>query len=35
VTLDQINARLAELAKEINVDLITMQSNSEGALAAR
>jgi 3-dehydroquinate dehydratase-2 len=32
VTLDQINARLAELAKEINVDLITMQSNSEGAI---
>ena len=32
VTLDQINARLADLAKEINVDLITMQSNSEGAI---
>ena len=31
-TLDQINARLGELAKEINVDLITMQSNSEGAI---
>jgi 3-dehydroquinate dehydratase II len=30
VTLDQINARLTELAKEINVDLIAMQSNSEG-----
>ena len=32
VTLDQINARLADLAKEVNVDLITMQSNSEGAI---
>ena len=31
-TLDQINARLGELAKEINVDLIAMQSNSEGAI---
>jgi 3-dehydroquinate dehydratase II len=31
-TLDQINARLAELAKEINVELIAMQSNSEGAI---
>ena len=31
-TLDQINARLAELAKEINVELTTMQSNSEGAI---
>ena len=30
-TLDQINARLGELAKEINVDLTVMQSNSEGA----
>ena len=34
-TLDQINARLGELAKEINVDLITMQSNSEGAMETR
>lgn len=32
VTLDQINARLADLAREINVDLVTMQSNSEGAI---
>src|SRR5262245_38563517 len=32
VTLEQINARLADLAKEINVDLITLQSNSEGAI---
>ena len=31
-TLDQINTRLAELAREINVDLITMQSNSEGPI---
>ena len=31
-TLDQINARLGDLAKEIDVDLITMQSNSEGAI---
>src|SRR5688572_24613769 len=31
-TLDQINARLGELAKEINVDLIPMQSNFEGAI---
>ena len=31
-TLEQINARLGELAKEINVDLITMQSNSESAI---
>jgi 3-dehydroquinate dehydratase II len=31
-TLDQINTRLAELAKEINVDLTVMQSNSEGAI---
>jgi 3-dehydroquinate dehydratase II len=32
VTLDQINARLGELAKEINVELVTMQSNSEAAI---
>ena len=31
-TLDQINTRLGELAKEINVDLTAMQSNSEGAI---
>ena len=31
-TLDQINARLADLAKEIDVELVTMQSNSEGAI---
>lgn len=31
-TLDQINERLAALAKEINVELITTQSNSEGVL---
>jgi len=32
MTLDQINARLGDLAKEINVDLITMQSNSEATI---
>ena len=32
MTLDQINARLGELAREINVDLLTMQSNSEAAI---
>ena len=31
-TLDQINERLTVLAKELNVELITMQSNSEGVL---
>jgi 3-dehydroquinate dehydratase-2 len=31
-TLDQINARLADLAKDLDVDLITTQSNSEGVL---
>ena len=31
-TLDQINTRLGELAQEINVELIAMQSNSEGAI---
>ena len=31
-TLDQINTRLGELAKDINVDLITMQSNSEAVI---
>lgn len=31
-TLDQINTRLADLAREINVELITMQSNDEGAI---
>jgi 3-dehydroquinate dehydratase II len=31
-TLDQINARLADLAKEIDVELVTVQSNSEGAI---
>ena len=32
VTLDQINARLADLAREIDVDLVALQSNSEGAI---
>ena len=31
-TLEQINARLGELAREIGVDLTTMQSNAEGAI---
>src|SRR5262245_42589717 len=31
-TLDEINARLAALAKELNVELISMHSNSEGAI---
>jgi 3-dehydroquinate dehydratase-2 len=31
-TLDQINAELGNVAKAIGVDLITMQSNSEGAI---
>lgn len=31
-TLDQINERLGSLAKDIGVELITMQSNSEGAI---
>src|SRR5262247_2992456 len=32
VTLDQINAELETLAKELNVDLTTLQSNHEGVL---
>lgn len=31
-TLDQINERLAELGKEINVEVIAMQSNSEATI---
>ena len=31
-TLDRINAHLAEVATEINVDLISMQSNSEATI---
>lgn len=31
-TLDQIDARLAEVAKEIGAELVTMQSNSEGLI---
>jgi len=31
-TLDQINAHLADLAKELNVDLVTLQSNTEGVI---
>jgi 3-dehydroquinate dehydratase-2 len=32
MTLDQINAELDTLAKELNVDLIKLQSNHEGVL---
>jgi 3-dehydroquinate dehydratase-2 len=31
-TLEQINARLGELARDINVELVAVQSNSEGAI---
>jgi 3-dehydroquinate dehydratase-2 len=31
-TLDQINTRLGDLAKELNVELITLQSNDEGTI---
>ena len=31
-TLDQINGHLAALAKEIDVELVTLQSNHEGAI---
>src|SRR4026209_310405 len=31
-TLDQINTRLGGLARDLNVELITMQSNDEGAI---
>jgi len=31
-TLEQINTRLAALAKEIDVELVTVQSNHEGAI---
>jgi 3-dehydroquinate dehydratase II len=31
-TLDQINAHLADLARELGVELVTMQSNSEGVI---
>lgn len=31
-TLDQINGHLAALAKDLNVELVTMQSNSEGVI---
>ena len=31
-TLDQINAHLGDLAKELNVDLVTLQSNTEGVI---
>jgi 3-dehydroquinate dehydratase-2 len=31
-TLEQINGHLADLAREINVELVTFQSNHEGAI---
>jgi 3-dehydroquinate dehydratase-2 len=31
-TLDQINMHLGDLAKELGIDLVTMQSNSEGTI---
>jgi 3-dehydroquinate dehydratase-2 len=31
-TLEQINARLSEVAKELGVDLVTIQSNSEAVI---
>jgi 3-dehydroquinate dehydratase-2 len=31
-TLDQINSHLGNLAKELGIELVTMQSNSEGAI---
>jgi 3-dehydroquinate dehydratase-2 len=32
MTLDQVNARIAAVAKELNVDVVTFQSNHEGAI---
>jgi len=32
MTLDQVNARLDAVAKEMNVDLVTVQSNHEGVI---
>jgi 3-dehydroquinate dehydratase-2 len=32
MTLDQVNARIDALAKELNVDVVTVQSNSEGVI---
>ena len=32
MTLDQVNARIDALAKDLNIDVITMQSNSEGVI---
>jgi 3-dehydroquinate dehydratase-2 len=31
-TLEQINARLADVAKELNVELVVLQSNTEGVI---
>jgi 3-dehydroquinate dehydratase-2 len=32
MTLDQVNARITAVAKELNVDLVTTQSNHEGVI---
>jgi 3-dehydroquinate dehydratase-2 len=32
MTLDQVNARIDAVAKELNVDLVTIQSNHEGVI---
>jgi 3-dehydroquinate dehydratase-2 len=32
MTLDQVNARIGAVAKELNVDLVTVQSNHEGVI---
>lgn len=32
MTLDQVNARISDLAKELGVDVVTVQSNSEGVI---
>ena len=32
MTLDQVNARIGDLAKELGVDVVTVQSNSEGVI---
>jgi 3-dehydroquinate dehydratase-2 len=32
MTLDQVNARIEAVAKELNVDLVTVQSNHEGVI---
>ena len=32
MTLDQVNARIGDLAKELGVEVVTVQSNSEGVI---